>query len=67
MAEDLAAKILSAAVQDIGGTTRPGQQAMVEAVDESLRTSTHLLIQAGTGTGKSIGYLAPLLADLTAT
>ena len=66
MAEDLAAKILSAAVQDIGGTTRPGQQAMVEAVDESLRTSTHLLIQAGTGTGKSIGYLAPLLADLTA-
>ncbi|MDR0435322.1 MAG: ATP-dependent DNA helicase, partial [Propionibacteriaceae bacterium] len=31
-------------------------------VDEALRGGGHLLVQAGTGTGKSLGYLAPALA-----
>nr|WP_226996392.1 ATP-dependent DNA helicase [Tessaracoccus flavus] len=40
---------------------------MVAAVAESLRGGVHLLVQAGTGTGKSLGYLAPALAHCLAT
>src|SRR5690242_14791517 len=36
---------------------------MAEAVERSLRTGEHLLVQAGTGTGKSLGYLVPALAS----
>jgi ATP-dependent DNA helicase DinG len=32
---------------------------MADAVDGALGTGRHLLIQAGTGTGKSLGYLVP--------
>ncbi|MDR0847456.1 MAG: ATP-dependent DNA helicase, partial [Propionibacteriaceae bacterium] len=39
---------------------------MTQIVDEALETSTHALIQAGTGTGKSLGYLVPLVAHLAA-
>ena len=59
MTEHLA--VLAAAVSEIGGQLRPGQQAMSEAVANSLSSGVHLLIQAGTGTGKSLGYLAPAL------
>lgn len=34
---------------------------MAEAVDEAVRTGEHLLVQAGTGTGKSLAYLVPAL------
>jgi len=34
---------------------------MVQAVQKAIDTQTHLLVQAGTGTGKSFGYLAPTL------
>src|SRR5690606_3507078 len=34
---------------------------MAEAVADALRTERHLLVQAGTGTGKSLGYLVPAL------
>lgn len=54
--------LLHAAVTAVGGTERPGQAAMAEAVAEAVDTGTHLLIQAGTGTGKSLGYLVPALA-----
>ncbi|QLQ17264.1 MAG: ATP-dependent DNA helicase [Micropruina sp.] len=37
---------------------------MVAAVAEALPGGEHLLIQAGTGTGKSLGYLAPAFAHL---
>jgi len=37
---------------------------MVAAVADSLENHTHLLVQAGTGTGKSLGYLAPALARI---
>ena len=36
---------------------------MAEAVAASLRTGEHLLVQAGTGTGKSLAYLVPALAS----
>jgi ATP-dependent DNA helicase DinG len=53
--------VLSAAVKAIGGAERPGQIAMADAVAEALKSDHHLLVQAGTGTGKSLGYLAPAL------
>ncbi|OUZ09947.1 ATP-dependent helicase [Aeromicrobium sp. PE09-221] len=53
--------VLSAAVDAVGGTERPGQIAMAEAVQEAFDTERHLLVQAGTGTGKSLGYLVPSL------
>ena len=36
---------------------------MVRAIDAALRTRDHLLVQAGTGTGKSLAYLVPALAS----
>ena len=59
-------KALAVAVAAIGGTERSGQVAMADAVADSLDTGRHLLVQAGTGTGKSLGYLAPSLAWLIA-
>ncbi len=46
-----------------GSQERPGQRAMVEAVATALGSGEHLLVQAGTGTGKSLGYLVPALAS----
>ncbi|MFG2890616.1 ATP-dependent DNA helicase [Streptomyces sp. NPDC048248] len=54
--------LLHAAVTAVGGTERPGQVAMAEAVAEAVDDNSHLLVQAGTGTGKSLGYLVPALA-----
>ncbi|MGH3497149.1 MAG: ATP-dependent DNA helicase [Nocardioidaceae bacterium] len=51
--------VLAAAVAAIQGTERPGQVAMAEAVADALHVNRHLLVQAGTGTGKSLGYLVP--------
>ncbi|WP_322937844.1 ATP-dependent DNA helicase [Nocardioides bizhenqiangii] len=55
---------LAAAVEALGGSERLGQIAMAEAVAESMAAPSgrrHLLVQAGTGTGKSLGYLVPAL------
>lgn len=54
--------LLHAAVTAVGGTERPGQAAMAEAVAQAVDDNAHLLVQAGTGTGKSLGYLVPALA-----
>src|SRR3954468_16860052 len=54
--------LLHAAVTAVGGTERPGQVAMAEAVAEAVDDGSHLLVQAGTGTGNSLGYLVPALA-----
>ena len=56
------AAILAAAVGEIHGQARPGQQVMADSVARALDDGVHLLVQAGTGTGKSLGYLAPVLA-----
>jgi ATP-dependent DNA helicase DinG len=53
--------VLHAAVEAVGGQDRPGQIEMAEAVKSALDTGEHLLVQAGTGTGKSLGYLVPSL------
>ncbi len=41
---------------------RPQQIAMLRAVAQALSEGRHLLVEAGTGTGKSIAYLIPALA-----
>jgi len=38
---------------------RPQQQQMAVAVARALQEKNHLLVEAGTGVGKSFGYLAP--------
>jgi ATP-dependent DNA helicase DinG len=42
-----------------GGERRTGQQSMALAVADAIHDDTHLVVQAGTGTGKSLGYLVP--------
>ena len=54
--------LLHAAVQAIGGVERPGQVQMVHAVADAIAKDEHLLVQAGTGTGKSLAYLIPAVA-----
>ncbi|MBO0694375.1 MAG: hypothetical protein J2P58_15830, partial [Acidimicrobiaceae bacterium] len=44
-----------------GSEDRPAQRRMAAAVAGSIREQRHLIIQAGTGTGKSLGYLVPAL------
>ncbi len=53
--------LMDAAVAAIGGAPRAGQQTMAEAVDLAMSGGRHLLVQAGTGTGKSLAYLVPAL------
>ena len=63
-AEDLpgVTELLTAAVDALGGTQRPGQVQMAEAVAHAFATGEHLAVQAGTGTGKSLAYLVPAIA-----
>ncbi|MER6364207.1 ATP-dependent DNA helicase [Kitasatospora sp. NPDC001527] len=55
-------ELLHAAVAAVGGVERPGQLRMAEAVADAVDHGEHLLVQAGTGTGKSLAYLVPALA-----
>jgi len=54
--------LLDAAVKGIGGVERPGQVQMVHAVADAIAKGEHLLVQAGTGTGKSLAYLVAAVA-----
>lgn len=42
-----------------GGEVRDGQREMSEAVEASIASGRHLVVQAGTGTGKTLAYLLP--------
>ena len=46
-----------------GGETRPGQVAMAEAVATAVADERPLVVQAGTGTGKTWAYLVGSLLD----
>ena len=59
-------ELLEAAVGAVGGSARPGQQQMAKAVAESLSQGDPLLVEAGTGTGKSLAYLVPAIAHALA-
>ncbi len=59
-------ELLAAAVRALGGQHRPGQVQMAHAVAAAMARRRHLLVQAGTGTGKSLAYLIPALLHATA-
>lgn len=54
-------ELLATAVAALGGSERSGQQEMAAAVARAFATEEHLVVQAGTGTGKSLAYLVPAL------
>ncbi|MEA5454539.1 ATP-dependent DNA helicase [Sinomonas sp. JGH33] len=61
-AEEAAVRLLDVAVAAMGGQQREGQHEMTRQVARAIEEGTHLLVQAGTGTGKSLAYLVPLIA-----
>lgn len=42
-----------------GGEVRPGQRRMAQLVEQAIAQNDHAIIEAGTGTGKSLAYLLP--------
>ncbi len=54
-------ELLAIAVAALGGSDRSGQQEMAAAVARAFETGEHLVVQAGTGTGKSLAYLIPAI------
>ena len=62
-ASDAIAKALARAAEGLPNhEDRPEQLAMAEAVGLAIEQHRHLVVQAGTGTGKSLAYLVPALA-----
>ncbi|OLT39266.1 ATP-dependent helicase [Serinicoccus sp. CNJ-927] len=59
--------LIRAAVGGVGGSDRPGQLQMARAVERAVEREEHLLVQAGTGTGKSLAYLVPAIAHAVRT
>lgn len=60
-------ELLHAVLEKMGGTTRDGQERMVRLAAQALKEETNLVIQAGTGTGKSLGYLVPAMLRASET
>jgi ATP-dependent DNA helicase DinG len=54
-------------VAGIGGVPRAGQLQMAQAVQSAVESGEHLLVQAGTGTGKSLAYLVPAIGHAMAS
>ena len=46
-----------------GGEDRPGQLHMAQVVARAIGEGRHLVVQAGTGTGKSLAYLLPAVSS----
>ena len=40
---------------------RRGQLQMAQAVEQALEEKRHLIVEAGTGTGKTLAYLVPVI------
>lgn len=54
-------ELVALAVAALGGSERSGQLEMADAVARAFATGEHLVVQAGTGTGKSLAYLVPAI------
>jgi ATP-dependent DNA helicase DinG len=52
---------VTAALPDV--EDRPGQVAMAELVAAAIDTGRHLVVEAGTGTGKTLAYLVPAITS----
>lgn len=62
-----AEQALDAVVHALGGTRREAQHTMARAVATALTEQVPLLVEAGTGTGKSLAYLVPAVLHATRT
>ncbi|HMS17623.1 MAG TPA: DEAD/DEAH box helicase, partial [Planctomycetota bacterium] len=49
-----------------GFRVRPSQQTMAQAISDAISGGHHAVIEAGTGTGKSLAYLVPALLNWVA-
>jgi ATP-dependent DNA helicase DinG len=63
-----AADVAEAALVEVtaelpAGEVRPGQMAMARLVAEAIAGGGHVVVQAGTGTGKSLAYLVPAICS----
>ena len=56
-------EILDRSVAALGGEERSGQQQLTTAISEAIEGGRHLLAEAPTGSGKSLAYLAAVLAS----
>ena len=58
---DGAVELLASITQDLpgGGESREGQRVMVRSIAEAITKRRHLVVEAGTGVGKSLAYLVP--------
>ncbi|HYF46533.1 MAG TPA: ATP-dependent DNA helicase [Acidimicrobiales bacterium] len=61
MSDRVIAALADVVAQLPGGATRSGQEAMARAVSDAVVGSRHLVVQAGTGTGKTLAYLVPAI------
>lgn len=59
--DDVAAAMARVTADLPAGEDRPGQVEMARAVAQTLQDKGHLIVQAGTGTGKSLAYLVPVI------
>jgi hypothetical protein len=57
--DDALARVVAALPS--GGEARAGQRRMATLVAEAIASGRHLVVQAGTGTGKSLAYLVPAI------
>ena len=60
-----ASDLLQAVVDSMpgGGEVRVQQKSMCRSVASAIENARHLILEAGTGTGKSLAYLVPLIAS----
>src|SRR5688500_9690632 len=56
-------EILDCSVLALGGEERSGQRQLTAAISEAIENGRHLLAEAPTGSGKSLAYLAAVLAS----
>ncbi len=51
--------VLNKVIERVSGEVRSGQATMIQEIASAISRNEHRIIQAGTGTGKSLGYLIP--------
>ncbi len=60
---DVVASLAVATAALVGAEDRPGQVEMAERVAAAITEKRHLVVQAGTGTGKTLAYLVPAITE----
>jgi ATP-dependent DNA helicase DinG len=63
VSETTASSLASVTAVLPGAEDRPGQQHMAALVEAAIEGGRHLVVQAGTGTGKTLAYLVPAISS----